>query len=208
MKFFYHSKLKRPAWNKGLLIGQKPPLKLKDVWAIKIRLKIYDKVRDLAMFSLGLDSKLRGCDLVRLRVSEVMEGTTVKGRVMVLQKKTGRPVRFEISKSTQEAVLNWVQKLNPRPSNYLFPSRVDRERHISTRQYARLLKSWVQLAGLDPNFYGTHSIRRTKASLIYKKTKNLRAVQLLLGHARLDSTIRYLGIDENDALEISEGIEI
>ena len=95
-----------------------------------------------------------------------------------------------------------------RATSYLFPSRIHASAHLSTRQYSRIVESWVLGIGLDASAYGTHSLRRTKATLLYRRTKNLRAVQLLLGHAKLDSTVRYLGIDIDDALELSEQIDI
>ena len=191
-------------WNKGKLIGQKPPLKLHEIWAIRIRLQLARRARDLALFNLAIDSKLRGCDLVRLRVMDVAHRGEVSSRAMVLQRKTGRPVRFEITEQTRKAVADWIEKRRLSPYQYLFPSCVRPGGHLSTRQYARLVKSWVARIGLDPSTYGTHSLRRTKATLIYRRTKNLRAVQLLLGHRKLESTVRYLGIEVEDALEIAE----
>jgi site-specific recombinase XerC len=198
----------RTPWNKGKLIGQKAPLKPRDIWAIRARLVMDHSDRDLAMFDLGLDSKLRGCDLVKLRVRDVCHGSQVATRATVMQQKTHRPVQFEITKSTREAVENWIQKRHLLAEDFLFPSRGQRTKHIGTRQYARLLGGWISSAGLDRREFGTHSIRRTKPTLIYKRTKNLRAVQLLLGHSKIESTVRYLGIDVDDALELSEQTEI
>jgi integrase len=180
----------RVPWNKGKLVGQKAPFKPKEVWAIRARLQMENRARELALFDLGIDSKLRACDLVKLRVRDVCHGDRVAGRATVLQQKTQRPVHFEISPGTREAVEGWVRKAGLRPDDYLFPSRVRRSPHLGTRQYARILDGWVSSVGLDPAGYGTHSMRRTKASLIYRRTKNLRAVQLLLGHAKLESTVR------------------
>ena len=198
----------REAWNKGKLIGQKPPLKPKDIWAIRIHLQNVHAARDLAIFNLAIDSKLRGCDLVSLRVRDVTHGTQILARAMVVQRKTQRPVQFELTEPTRAAVGVWLEKAQLRGDQYLFPSRVVNSPHVSTRQYARIVHHWVQAAGLDSSVYGTHSMRRTKATLIYKRTKNLRAVQLLLGHTKLESTVRYLGIEVDDALEISEQTEI
>jgi integrase len=160
------------------------------------------------MFDLAIDSKLRGCDLVRLRVGDIALHGAVRNRATVVQRKTGRPVQFEITEQARTSVQSWLRSVGARPDAYLFPSRVDREGHLSTRQYARLVDEWVSLIGLDPSAYGTHSLRRTKAALIYKRTGNLRAVQLLLGHTKLESTVRYLGIEVDDALTISEQTEI
>ena len=173
-------------WNKGRLVGQKRPLKPKEVWNIRARLQIDARRRDLAMFNLAIDSKLRGCDLVRLKVDDLCVGGRLRDRATIIQKKTGRPVQFELTEQTRASVEDWLAILKIRDGRFLFPSRVHEEPHISTRQYARIVHGWVQSAGLDCSAYGTHSMRRTKAAQIYKKTGNLRAVQLLLGHSKLD----------------------
>ena len=202
------SRSQRTPWNKGKMIGQKPPLKLKEIWAIRIRLQLTKKIRELAMFNLAIDSKLRGCDLVSLKVRDVTHGNQVAPRASVMQHKTQRPVQFELTDPTRDAVGAWIAKAKLKPDEFLFPSRLRTSLHISTRQYARVVQKWVSSIGLDPTSYGTHSMRRTKATLIYRRTKNLRAVQLLLGHTKLESTVRYLGIEVDDALEISEQTEI
>ena len=145
---------------------------------------------------------------MKLRVRDVCHADRVASRATVLQQKTQRPVQFEISSATREAVEAWMRKADLRPDDYLFPSRVRRSPHLGARQYARILDRWVSSIGLDPADYGTHSMRRTKASLIYRRTKNLRAVQLLLGHSKLESTVRYLGIEVDDALELAEQTDI
>jgi len=195
-------------WNKGKLIGQKPPLKPKEIWAIRIRLQMDNRRRDLALFNLALDSKLRACDLVKLRISDVMQGNSLSTRARILQQKTNQPVRFEITEQTRTALSDWIEVAQLKHRDYLFPSRIDRARHLSTRQYARLLSGWIAEIGLDPAQYGTHSMRRTKASIIYRRTKNIRAVQLLLGHTKLESTVRYLGIEIDDALKMAEQTEL
>jgi site-specific recombinase XerC len=173
-------------WNKGKLLGQRPPLKLKEIWAIRIRLQLDHRTRELALFNLAIDSKLRGCDLVGLRVHDVVQGSHVSARAIVMQKKTQRPVQFEITEQTREAVATWIAMAHLKPEQFLFPSRVTESPHLSTRQYSRIVESWVGSIGLDPAAYGTHSMRRTKPTLIYRRTRNLRAVQLLLGHSKLD----------------------
>ncbi|MEJ2178337.1 MAG: tyrosine-type recombinase/integrase [Gammaproteobacteria bacterium] len=198
----------RTPWNKGKLSGQKRPLKLPEIWAIRIRLQLKDRIRELALFNLAIDSKLRACDLMALRVADIAQGNRVQPRGRIIQRKTGRPVQFEITDQTRQSLEQWITYADLRPPDFLFPSRVKRSGHLSRRQYARIVDRWVAEIGLDPALYGTHSLRRTKASLIYRKTKNLRAVQLLLGHTSLESTVRYLGIDEDDALELAEQIEI
>jgi len=195
-------------WNKGKPLGQKPPLRLKEIRTIRIRLQLDHRVRELALFNLAIDSKLRGCDLVGLRVHDVVQGSHVAARAIVMQKKTQRHVQFEITEQTREAVAAWVKKAHRQPEQFLFPSRVSGSPHLSTRQYSRIVGQWVDSIGLDPAAYGTHSLRRTKPTLIYRRTKNLRAVQLLLGHTKLESTVRYLGIEVDDALEIAEQTEL
>lgn len=198
----------REPWNKGKLVGQKAPLKVRDIWAIRVRLQLQGRIRDLALLNLGIDSKLRGCDLVNLRVRDVCHGDRVSARAIVMQQKTHRPVQFEITSSTRDAVDSWIKSARLKADDHLFPSRLHESPHLGARQYARIVDGWVREIGLDPAAYGTHSIRRTKATLIYRRTKNLRAVQLLLGHTKLEGTVRYLGIEVDDALEISEQTEI
>jgi len=195
-------------WNKGKLIGQKPPFKLEEVWAIRIRLQISKNISELALFNLAIDSKLRGCDLVRIRVKDVSHSGSVSNRTMILQRKTLQPVQFEISSQTRSSIESLMAQHEFRGQDYLFKSRLMSSEHLSTRQYARIVKKWAAHIGLDPTIYGTHTMRRTKASLIYKRTKNLRAVQLLLGHTKLESTVRYLGIEVDDALEMAEKTEV
>jgi integrase len=167
------------------MIGQKRPLKPKDVWTIRVRLQLEGRKRDLPMFNLAIDSKLRGCDLVRLRVDDVLAGGRVRDRATVIQKKTGRPVQFEITEQARSAIGDWLAAFDTHRGRYLFPSRFQQQPHLSTRQHARIVHRWVERAGLDSSAYGTHSLRRTKAARIYRKTGNLRAVQLLLGHTKL-----------------------
>jgi len=198
----------REPWNKGKLVGQKAPLKPKDIWAIRVRLQMDERARELALFNLGIDSKLRACDLTALQVRDICHGDRIAARACLLQRKTQRPVQFEITPPAREAVEAWIRKARLQPGDYLFPSRIRKSTHIGTRQYARILHGWVRDAGLDPATYGTHSVRRTKATLIYRRTNNLRAVQLLLGHARIESTCRYLGIEVDDALEMAEQTEV
>ncbi len=198
----------RVPWNHGRLIGPKPPLKPRHIWAIRTRLQHDSRVRDLAMFNLGIDSKLRGCDLVRLRVSDVHLGEGVRLRTTIVQQKTGRPVPFELTEPTRDALAIWLKKRGLRSGDWLFPSRSHAGDHITTRQYSRLVDDWVALAGLDPAGYGTHSLRRTKVALVYKRTGNLRACQPLLGHSKLESTVRYLGIEVDDALVLSEQTDL
>ena len=203
---FFTRQRTAPAWNRGKLVGQKPPLKIKDVWSIRTRLEMQDRLRDLALFNLAIDSKLRACDLLKLRVRDVFNGDRVAARTTVMQQKTRQPVQFEITSHTRRSINDWIKCARLTSDNYLFPSQMCT--YISTRQYARLVAGWVSDLGLDSSMYGTHSLRRTKVSLIYRRTKNLRAIQLLLGHTKLESTVRYLGIEIDDALEMAEKTEL
>ena len=199
---------KRRAWNKGRLVGQKRPLLPKQVWAIRTRLELAGNLRDLALFNVAIDSKLRGCDLVALKITDIVRDEIIRERVSVVQSKTHKPVQFELAENTRETVTNWINSPEMIGCQFMFPSRFHDRPHISTRQYGRLVREWVVSIGLEPSGYGTHSMRRTKVAEIYRKTGNLRAVQLLLGHTKVDSTVRYLGVELEDALGISEGIDI
>jgi len=183
-------------WNKGNLIGDaKPPLRPNQVWSIRTRLLIEKRVRDLALFNLAIDSKLRGCDVVALRVEDVAPNGYALDRATVRQKKTGRPVKFELTDQTRQAVDDFLKADGKKRGEYLFNGRRGPSQPMTTRQYARLLGDWMASIGLDPKVFGTHSLRRTKATLIYRRIGNLRAVQLLLGHTKIESTVRYLGIE-------------
>lgn len=202
-------KTERPIpWNKDKLIGQKPPLKLNEIWAIRFRLQMANRIRDLALFNLAIDSKLRGCDLVKIRVRDVMTGNGISKRAKVIQQKTQHPVQFEITEQSRDSLAFWIHQSELGREDFLFPGKVKGVTHLSTRQYSRIVASWINEIGLNSSEYGTHSLRRTKASLIYKRTKNLRAVQLLLGHTKLESTVRYLGVEVDDALELAELTEV
>jgi len=194
-------------WNKGRIVGQKAPLRLREIWAIRVRLQLRTNLRDLALFKLAIDSKLRTCDLLSLRVGDIAHENHVNSRAVVMQRKTRRPVLFEITEMSREALQAWARAAGLRSSDFVFPSRSGDSADLSTRQYARIVHRWVREIGLDSSCYGTHTLRRTKAALIYRRTKNLKAVQLLLGHSKLESTVRYLGIEVDDALEISEQTE-
>jgi integrase len=199
---------KRTPWNKGKLIGAKPPLLARYVWSVRTRLQIEGRTRDLAMFNLAIDSKLRGCDLVGMKVEDVAPNGYALARATVRQRKTGHPVRFELTEQTRQAVDGYLKAADKQPGEYLFTSRRRPGEAMTTRQYARLVAEWFAGIGLDPHVFGTHSLRRTKATLIYRRTGNLRAVQLLLGHTKLESTVRYLGIEVDDALAIAEQVEV
>jgi integrase len=199
---------KRVPWNKGKLTGVKPPLRPKHVWSIRTKLQIEGRARDLAMFNLAIDSKLRGCDGVAIRVDDVAAGGYAADRATVRQKKPGRPVRFELSEQTHQAVDDYLMAANKRPGEFLFTGRRGSNRSMTTRQYTRLVSEWIGSVGLDSRLFGTHSLRRTKATLIYRRTGNLRAVQLLLGHTKIESTVRYLGIEVDDALAIAEQVDV
>jgi len=182
----------------------------KQVCAIRARLELAGYLRDLALYNVAIDSKLRGCDLVKLAVSDLVKGERVRERVCVIQSKTERPALFERTEE-QETVLARVKSPEMFACRLMFPSRFPSRihdcPHISTRQYGRLVRDWVTAIDLEPSGYGTHSLRRTKAAEIYRKTSNLRAVQRLLGHTNVDVTVRYLGVEPEDALSFAERID-
>jgi len=198
----------RRAWNAGTKVGAKRALKPKQVWAIRFFLDQRRRLRDRALFDLALDSKLRGCDVARMKIGDVVSGGQVRSRAIVVQRKTGRPVQFELLADARASLLAWLERRGGTLADYVFPSRINHAHHLSTRQYARLVDEWVTGVGLRREEYGTHSLRRTKASIIYKATGNLRAVQILLGHSKIENTVRYLGVDVEDALALAEGTEI
>jgi integrase len=198
----------RRPWNAGRMQGAKPALKPQQVWAIRFWLDHERRLRDRAMFDLAIDSKLRGCDVVKVKIGDLVSGGKVRSRAIVTQQKTGRPVQFELLEPSRVSMQTWLERRGGALDDFVFPSRIDHANHISTRQYARLVDEWVTGIGLCAEGYGTHSLRRTKASIIYKQTGNLRAVQILLGHTKIESTVRYLGVDVDDALALSERTEI
>lgn len=199
---------RRIPWNKGKIIGQKAPLRQQEVWSIRARLEIANNTKELALFNLAIDSKLRGCDLVALKVLDVMRAGEILTRASIVQRKTGTPVMFEIITHTRQSLLEWITLANLKYDDYLFPSRKHAVPHLGTRAYDRIVHKWVSSIGLESSLYGTHTMRRTKVSILYRRDKNLRAIQLLLGHKKIESTVRYLGIDVQDALESAENLDI
>jgi integrase len=199
----------RVPWNKDKLTGQKPPLKLREIWTIRIRLQLGARTRDLAMFNLAIDSKLSACDLTKLRVRDVCLGSRVAPRPPSHAAEDAEAGSVRDHRAVPRKRGSLDQGSGLLPSDFLFPGRIHASPHLSTRQYARLVHRWIRSIGLDDTAYGTYTMRRTKASLIYRRTKNLRAVQLLLGHSnRLESTVRYLGIEVDDALDMAEQTEV
>jgi integrase len=198
----------RVPWNFGAKVGPKRPFTQKQIWAIRFFLDREQRLRDRALFDLAIDSKLRGCDLVQLKISNLVSGLEIRMRATITQRKTGRPVQFEIASDARGSLFAWLERRGGSVEDYVFPSRVDHSRHLGTRQYARLVDEWVEAIGFRPEEYGTHSLRRTKASIIYKATGNLRAIQILLGHSKIENTVRYLGVDIEDALTLAEKTEI
>lgn len=194
-------------WNKGRCVGQKRPFKITEVEAIRTALEARSRLRELAMFNLAIDSKLRGCDLIGIRIEDVLVGSTVRDRASIIQKKTKALVQFEIGLRSRAALYAWI-RLFGKNRGPLFPSRKYPDRPLTVRSYARIVDSWVLFAGLEPGLYGTHTLRRTKATVLYRQTGNLRAVQLLLGHKSIENTVRYLGVDIDDALELSGQMDI
>lgn len=198
----------RAAWNAGKKVGTKRPLTQKQIWAVRFFLDREGRIRDRDLFDLAIDSKLRGCDLVKIRIRDLVAGPEIRTRAIVVQQKTGRPVQFEITSDVRASLLAWLERRGGTVDDYAFPSRINHAHHMSTRQYARLVDEWVTAIGLPPEEYGTHSLRRTKASMIYKAIGNLRAIQILLGHSKIENTVRYLGVDVEDALLLAERTEI
>jgi len=198
----------RAAWNAGKAVGTKRPLTQKQIWAIRFFLDREGRLRDRALFDLAIDSKLRGCDLVKIMIGDLVSGSDIRTRAIVVQQKTGRPVQFELTADVRASLLSWLDRRGGTTSDFVFPSRIDHANHMSTRQYARLLDEWVTSIGLRRAEYGTHSLRRTKAAMIYRATGNIRAIQILLGHTKIENTVRYLGVDIEDALLLAERTEI
>ncbi len=198
----------RTAWNAGKTVGTKRPLTQKQIWAIRFFLDREERLRDRALFDLAIDSKLRGCDLVKLKIGVLVAGTDIRSRAMVIQQKTGRPVQFELTGDVRGSLAAWLHRRGGTADDFVFPSRINHGQPMSTRQYARLVDEWVTAIGLRREDYGTHSMRRTKAAMIYRATGNLRAVQILLGHTKIENTVRYLGVDVEDALILAERTEI
>ena len=193
--------------KKGHLTGQKKPFKLEDIWRIRTRLEIEENIMELALLNLAIDCKLRSCDLLRMKVRDISSGGVIQDRVLYSQSKTGREVQFEITSRTAQSLAQWIMKSHISAADYLFPSSRKLDSAMSYSHYLKIIRRWAAQLGYDPYLYGTHSMRRTKATLIYARTKNIRAVQLLLGHVKLDNTIRYLGVEIEDALKISENTD-
>jgi site-specific recombinase XerC len=198
----------RPAWYAGKQVGVKRPLKGKQISLIRFFVDREGRMRDRALFNLAIDSKLRGCDLVKMEIGSLVSGSAIRNRSMVIEQKTGRPVQFEFTADTRASLLAWLERRDGSIDDFALPSRVNPDGHLITRQYARLVDESVAAIGLRPEDYGTHSLWRTKAALIYKATGNLRAIQILLGHTRIENTVRYLGVDIDDALSLAETTEI
>ena len=188
-----------PPWNKNRVIGQRAPFKLKDVCSVRAWLDLEHNVRD---------SKMRGGDVIRLRVDDVCHGEHVASRASVRQSKTQRPVTFEITPTTRKSLATWIKQAGQKPGSYLFPSRVNKEGHLGTRQCSRIVKDWARIIGEDPSRYGMHSLRRTKVTILYRQTHNLRAAQILLGHTKIENTVRYLGVELDEALSLYEEVEV
>jgi site-specific recombinase XerC len=197
----------RPARTAGRMVGVKKSLKQRQLWAFRFFLEWEGRMRDRALFDLAIDRKLRGCDLEKPKIGMLVNGPAIRTRAMVVQQKTSRPEQFEITADVRASLLAWLERRGGTVDDYAFPSRVDPAGHLSNRQHARLVDEWVTAIGMQPQNYGTHSLRRTTAAMIYKVTGNLRAVQILLGHTKIKNAFRYLGLDIEDALELAEHTE-
>lgn len=199
---------KKP-WNKGKIVGRKPPLSPEQVATIRTLLSQEGNLRDIAMFAIAIDSSLRGSDIVALNVSDVLSGNEIKERVTLEQRKTHGRVSFTMRDYTRVALKDWIEESDKAFGDPLFTSiKGNQGQRLKVDSYRRLVKKWVSLARLDPALYGSHSLRRTRVAHIYRKTANIRAVQVLLGHKNIETTARYLGIEEEQALDIAKQFEI
>ena len=191
-------KTSKTPWNKGTVVGRKLPLTLEEIRAIRKHIKASKRIKDLALFNVAIDSSLRVGDLLELRVRDVAPEGQVSEQARITQQKTKKRVEFELTKPTRDALSVWILHEQLNPKQFLFPSRIHSSPHLSARQYGKIVDQWVTSIGLDRSAYGTESIRRTKATLTYQRTKDLQAAQLLLGHSRIRSTVRFLGIEAED----------
>ena len=201
----------RPPWNKGSAVGQKKPLNPKQVRAIAHYLSTTEQHRNTALFMLAVDTMFRSVDLLKLRVSTVTDKFGIaQEQFAILQQKTGRPVVARLEQATIKALQRWVDVTQKSQSDYIFTGLTPATKHkpITTSHYRTLIKSWVDYIGLDPAPYSSHSLRRTKASLVYKATKDPETVRILLGQASIATTAVYLGIETNNALEIAEKVRL
>lgn len=203
------------AWNKGKIVGRKPALSSQQVAAIKLVMAERSSLRDRLMFHLAIDSCLRGCDLVRLQVSDVMLSGEVRAQVRVQSSKTKRrqasSIVFEPGRDTQKLIQAHVETNDLLATDYLFTSARPLSgplKHLSERAYLNLAKKWVGYAGLNPEIYGTHSIRRSRPAFLYRKTGNIRACQIMLGHKTIASTQLYLGVEEDETLSLARQFEL
>jgi integrase len=197
-----------PPWNKNRFIGQKAPFKLREICTIRAYLDYDHNLRDRALLDIAIDSKLRGGDVTRLRVEDVCHGEHMLSRASVRQSKTRHAVTFEITPLTRKSVSVWIKRASLKQGDYLFPSRAREDGHLGTRQFSRIVKEWVKIIGEDPSRYGMHSLRRTKVPIMYRQTHNLRAAQMLLGHTKIENTVKYLGVELDEALSLSEQVEV
>jgi site-specific recombinase XerC len=160
----------------------------RDVWAIRFFIDEGRRLRDRALFDLATDNKMRGCDIVKMKIGDIAAGGAIRNRAQVMQQKTNRPVQFKLMTEARQTLLTWLNRRGGSHDDFIFPSRVNYIGHLSTRHYARLVYEWVG------------AVRGTKASLIDKATGNLRAIQILLGHSNIESIVRFLGVDVDDAI--------
>lgn len=201
---------KRGGWNKGVAVGSMRPLDEEQIRAIRRILKQKMLLRDLALFETALSTMLRGGDVLHLKVSDVRDSVgTMRQNFTVRAKKTGRPVSVGMSDTAKSAVRDLIKSLGLGQADYLFTAAGDPHGEpLTTVSYRRFIKQWCNWIHVDPAAFSTHSLRRTRAAIIYRETGNLRAVQLLLGHASIDMTQRYLGVEEKQALELAKRYEV
>lgn len=202
---------RKKVWNKGKIVGTKPALTPENVQAIRLILAQTGTARDRALFSTAIDSSLRSIDLLKLRVMDVIQGGQVKEAVRVQPSKTkgssGLVVTFDLQRDTRKLLEHLIEAEDLMSTDFLFQPTAGRSRSrggaLSRRAYADLVKKWVKSIGLPPEAYGTHSLRRARPAYLYRKTGQLRACQIMLGHSTITNTQRYLGIEEAETLELA-----
>ncbi len=199
---------KKRAWNKDKIVGQRRPFTPREVQVIRYAIEREQHARDLALFNTTIDTMLRSSDLLALKVEDVTNpmGEVVK-EVLVQQQKTKVGTVVALSEKTRLALGRWIKASFKLAGDYLFTGE-RRYSPLSHSQYTRLVKKWAAYARLDPRYYSTHSLRRTKSSVVYEKTRNLAACRELLGHKSIGSTAAYLGVDQRQALDIAKKIEV
>ena len=193
--------------KKKRIEGQKKPFTRKEIGLIQELLKIKDDKRSLALFTLGIDSMLRASDLVNLEVETITDHEgKVKNKFSVIQIKTGQPVEITLTQKTIDYVQDWLNSESIYYGYVFKGATIDS--HLSIERYRVGIKNWVKSIGLNPREYSTHSVRRTKPSIVYKETGNIEEVKRMLGHTTLAMTSEYLGIDKEKVSDLATRINV